>query len=123
MNADLKSQLPELGKIGGALAAGILAVTGITYLALSPSQPRTVTWEWDANGNDSSVYYELWSTVNLASNKSWYFKARVTGTNRVTFARTNEQEFFAVRAAQPYVTGPDSQAVTNWMYSDWSVKK
>lgn len=119
MNETFKSQL----QIGGAIALAAAGLVGLTnYLIPAPPKPLTVTLEWNPSP-DAGVYYEMWSTVNLASNKSWYLKARVTGTNRMTFQTTNQQEFFAVRAALPVVTGPLTNSVTNWIYSEWSVKK
>jgi hypothetical protein len=121
VNENTKSNLRGVGQVVGAIALAAVGLVVVTNQLL-PGKPRIITLEWDAV-SDAGVYYEMWSTVNLASNRSWYFKARITGTNRMTFPMTNQQEFFAVRAAQPYVTGPANAPVTNWLYSEWSVKR
>lgn len=120
MNDDTKKQLPELGKIGMAILVGAALVGGITYVALGPAAPpKMLSLTWDVC-DDPNAWYEFASTTNLGKDKSWYFKARIPPTNRCYFPMTNGQEFFAIRAALPYVTGPTNNPVTNWIYSDYS---
>jgi hypothetical protein len=116
LNDNAKANLGVL-QVLGAIAVASVGLVVVTNQLL-PAKPRTITLEWDAV-TDAGVHYEMWSTTNLAADKSWYFKARITGTNRMTFPMTNQQEFFAVRAALPYMNG----AVTNWLYSEWSTKQ
>lgn len=123
MNEDTKQQTKSTAKTVGVASIGAAIVAAITYLVLPPSGPvgKPINLQWDKNNVGADYWYEFASTTNLAKSNSWYFKARVRDTNRIVFYATNEQEFFAVRAAFPLGTTTSNGVVTtNWLYSEYS---
>lgn len=113
----MKETPKQLGKIGGLIAVASIGMVALTNYLLPIPTKQFSLW-WDTNGNGPEVWYELWSTTDMAKSNNWYMKCRVQNTNHVVLPNTNGQEFFAIRAGVMYLTGPTNKPVTNWMYSE-----
>jgi hypothetical protein len=120
VNGYTQSKDTGVKQVYAAIAVGIALMGGVTYVVLTqPVPPPMIGLAWDMS-DDPNAWYEFASSTNLSKPNSWYFKALVPPTNRCYFPMTNRNEFFAIRAALPYVTGPTNNQVTNWMYSAYS---
>lgn len=81
------------GKTVAVVLAAAAVVGVVTYLALPPAPPRNVVVQWD-HPEPATVIFEIVSKTNL--NSAWRFKTNVVGTNAVTFAASQAQEFFTI---------------------------
>ena len=92
----------------GIVALSFVSLLYVASLVLPPSLPR-ITLAWDnPPETPGSFTTEVWASTNLVT---WQLKTNVSGTNHVTLAATNRQEFFKIRTRG-----------TNGMVSDWSRK-
>jgi hypothetical protein len=98
----------------GAFTLGLLALsfTSLLYLSslvIPPVILPRITLAWDNPPETPGSYsVEVWASTNLVT---WQLKTNVSGTNHVTLAATNRQEFFKIRTRG-----------TNGQNSDWSHK-
>jgi hypothetical protein len=107
MNPDTKSELRGLAKTGGVIALGAALVTGVTLYTL-PDPPPVINLAWDC-ANYQEQAFQFIRATNIAG--PWEVYAVVTGTNRVSFPRTQPQEFFTIGAT--WLT-TDTNQVLRW---------